>query len=39
MYVNQNVLEAGILFHQFNDKYEMRDTSEAPIKVSDIQIG
>jgi hypothetical protein len=39
LYLNQNVLEGGILFHSFNDKNEKRDLSEVPIKISEIQMG
>ena len=36
--MNQQVLNGAVNYHEFNDKYDERDISEDPIKISDIQI-
>ncbi len=35
---NQQILEGSINFHSFNDEYDDRELTEAPVKVTDVQI-
>lgn len=37
--LNVYFLQGGINFHLFNDEYETRDLTAAPVKMYDTQVG